>query len=275
MVLKRKQLAFGFVLLALSALTVPVVALSNAPRAELVMQTNDPWRMVIGSDSPEFALYADGTVIFLRESVGEEKPPHYYTVHITEDERTSLLQQAKGGLANKKPNYRVVNATDQPLSTVALPPLNYQTVSVYGNPFKPTSHLGKADSLPGDLFALMKRLRDFDSNDATQWLPEKVEVMFWPFEYAKGKPVVWPKGWPDLNSSDTVKRQTDSYSVFLPSADFPKLRTITRTRPNKSPISINGKLMAISYRFPFPDQMGIRISLMQKPQPRTKPSKSF
>lgn len=53
------------VLAALVTLLLPAAAFAQAPGARplIVLLEANPWLMAIGSDSPSFALYDDGTAI--------------------------------------------------------------------------------------------------------------------------------------------------------------------------------------------------------------------
>lgn len=50
----------------------------------IVLVETDPWLMAIGSDSPRFALYDDGLVIYRHER-------EYRSVRLADEERRALL----------------------------------------------------------------------------------------------------------------------------------------------------------------------------------------
>lgn len=56
-----------------------------------------------------------------------------------------------------------------------------------------------------------------------------------------------------LKDVRTVKRG-DSYSIYLSSAKLDQLRALTRKMKETTAVLIDGKMWAISYRFPFPDE---------------------
>ena len=77
--------------------------------------------------------------------------------------------------------------------------------------------------------------------------------MIWPYEYAPEASIVWPKNWPGLHDVSTVKRG-DSYSIFVPSADYAAVRHFLDTEKEKGAVEIGGKKWAVSIRMPFPGE---------------------
>jgi hypothetical protein len=75
--------------------------------------------------------------------------------------------------------------------------------------------------------------------------------MFWDYDYAPNKKP-WPKKFPDLKSSSTIKHG-DMYSVYIDKTDFTEFKAYYPSIGEKEAVEINGKKMAISYRFPFPN----------------------
>ncbi len=75
--------------------------------------------------------------------------------------------------------------------------------------------------MPAPMTAAYEKLVKFDYPGAKDWLPEEVEVMVWPYEYAPEASIIWPKDWPSFDSSHAVKRGEKSFSIFLPAADYP------------------------------------------------------
>ena len=98
--------------------------------------------------------------------------------------------------------------------------------------------------------------------------------MVWPFEYSKDKPVEWPSKWPDLKNSKTHRRDDDSHSIFLPSADLLKLQTLMKKLKPTTAVRINGRKWAVSYRYPFPDEAMIQGAKRSDRKPSGQ-SKSF
>lgn len=150
-----------------------------------------------------------------------------------------------------KQRYELSQSTDQPNNELTIYlGKKYRKIRVYGNLKDKEEAQGKA---PADLLKLFDQLTKYDHPDAKPWLPEKMELMFWPYEYAPQKSLEWPKDWPDLNSPETIKRAS-LYSVFFPSNKMTELRTILKKMKPKGAILINGRKMALSTRVPFPNE---------------------
>ena len=108
------------------------------------------------------------------------------------------------------------------------------------------------ETLPKEIRDFLTKVEAERQTVGEQWLPETIEVMLWPYEYAPEESIIWPEGWPDLKSKTTRKRGKDSYSVFLPSKSYSELLQFISTQKEKNAVLINDKKMAISLRFPFP-----------------------
>jgi hypothetical protein len=216
------------------------------PKTLIVLVERDPWLMVIGSDSPSFALYDDGEAIYWTKT-------GYKSVKLDKADLARLIGRLDlGTLACLDEYYDAASATDQPTEVLTI--FNgdkRSSVSVYGS-MKSTSVRSKT---PKAFITSYDILHAFQRPDARDWLPEKVEVMVWPYAYAPEASIVWPKGWPALDDPGTVKRG-DSYSIFLPSSDYPALTSFLRDRKEKGAVEIGGKKWAVSTRFPFAGEKG-------------------
>lgn len=77
--------------------------------------------------------------------------------------------------------------------------------------------------------------------------------MMWDYSYAPGMSVPWPKNWPGLDSSRTIRRGKD-YSIFLDETMLPQLNTFMHGIPQKSAVANGGRKMSVSVRIPFPGE---------------------
>lgn len=217
----------------------------------IVLFQQDPWLQVVGSDPPTFVLYEDGTAIFARTS--EDARPKYFSVKVCEKMRKELFQSL-AGLATAKKNYQTVWATCQPHNVlwIKIPGLE-KRIFVYGR-LKPETYppFGKTERLPVALQSAFDKLSEFEHPEAKPWLPKNIEVMIWPFEYSKDKPLDWPAKWPDLKIGKKVLDEDDNFSVLIPSSDLDELRALLRSRKPTTAIRIGGHKWSVSYRFPFP-----------------------
>ena len=143
------------------------------------------------------------------------------------------------------------DATDQPSQDLLI----YQGkepvfISVYGS-LKDSAVRSK---LPNEVVAAYDTLKGFHHPRSRSWLPENVEVMLWPYEYAPDPSIKWPKEWPGLNDPRTIRRGDDSFSVYLPSTSLAQLRAFLKRRSDKGAVEIDGRKWSASIRFPFPQE---------------------
>ncbi|RSY85481.1 hypothetical protein DAH66_10455 [Sphingomonas koreensis] len=205
----------------------------------IVLLTSDPWLMAIGSDSPSFALYEDGTVIYATKS-------GFKSAKLAGAELEAMRRAyADPELAALSGAYEADLATDQPDNDLLVYGAERPFfISVYG------SFTRVGQRLPGAIWSAYARLRAFDPPNAVDWLPEKIEVMIWPYEYAPEESIKWPQEWPGLDDPATRKRR-DAYSIFLPSSELDKLNVFLAARKQKGAVEIGGKKWAVSFRMPF------------------------
>jgi hypothetical protein len=217
---------------------------SPKPHPLIVMLTANPWLMVVGSDSPAFALYSDGTAIF-RTKAGLE------STKLNQAQMAELVGAFENpDLAALAGGYHVANSTDQPSNELLVYGNNVPFyISVYGS----LDDEAVRAKLPVAITEAFDRLRNFQASSARAWLPDKVEVMVWPYEYAPDRSIVWPQAWPRLNDS-TTRRRGNSYSIFLNSTDLPALKAFLASSQEKGAVEIDGKKFAASVRLPFPHE---------------------
>jgi hypothetical protein len=228
------------------------------PRPIAVLLTTDPWLMVIGSDTPWFALYDDGLVIYL-EQTAKGRYTHM-AARLPPTELASVKAKLLSFIAEPVP--KEINArpgwTDQPESRFFLDVDGHRLVTyVYGlgTPANSEEELlagGKAaDVLPDSIKDLHQYLSEFRVATATKWIPDQIEVMIWDYSRAPDASIQWPAHWPGLSDPTTRKRR-DDYSMFLPGKEEDALVAFLATRKERGAIEIDGKKWAASYRPVFP-----------------------
>lgn len=216
---------------------------TNLPMPEAVLLESDPWNRVLGSGSPHFALYEDGYVIYLADG-------GYRSVQLNPDElrsfRKSLSAAQNPGLSG---GYRVALATDQPDNALLL----YRDRPIYLSVYGSLDDREVMSRLPRPVREAFKMLRSFRHEKSEPWMPEKIEVMIWPYEYAPEPSIRWKKNWAGLSDPETVRRG-DSYSLFLPSTELPTLNAFLAKRNPRGAVEIDGRKWAVSIRIPFPQE---------------------
>lgn len=227
---------------------------SGAPIPLLVLIEYNPWLTVIGSDSPRFALYQDGTVIFLRQ---KEKSAELFSVKISPSEVDRWIgPKTLRAFEGQKSRYTAYGATDLTTSRFLLRTNegSYKEVSIYGLDVVMEKEEKPFETIPGPILDLYQSMISYDNPAARPWLPPEIEAMLWPFEHARGANQQWPKGWPGPNHPKAKKRRGDSYSVFLPNSSLNQLREMISKLGESRAIEIDGKKWAVSYRLPFPGE---------------------
>ena len=250
----------------LTAVFVTALPMSAAPfdpfagaKPIAVLMEQDPWLMVIGSDTPRVAVYENGDVVFVKKT-GERTYAYHYA-KLTPGELGALSQMWAPLVARPlaKKHFTLSDATDQPTAALYFANGTVQwAASVYGLscrsavPPAPTNPKGD-DAPPPELFAVHKSLCALDYPSSREWQPAYVEVMLWDYSYAPQPSVAWPKEWPDLNSPRAMQRG-DAYSVFLDGRELPRLKAFLATQKEKGAVELGGKKWAIAYRYTFANE---------------------
>lgn len=232
----------------------PEAATANASAAEtpLVMLTEyNPWAMAVGSDTPQFVVYGDGRVIYWHRL---EKGGEYRTVQLSASEVDTLTGRlAVQDLASAALEYSLSNWTDQPTLVLQVHTGGIdKRISVYGSVGDVSADKTKLPkALRDDLVALDK----YSNDEAVPWHPEQIEVLVWPFEYARGRVIEWPSGWPGIEDAATIRHRHGTYALFLPYSDFPQLERLMKVARQNRAFEISGHKWTCSPRFPFPHEM--------------------
>lgn len=212
----------------------------QSPMAEVVLVERDPWKQVIGSDSPRFALYEDGRVIY-RE--GDEYRSVELSAAELESFRKSFATAHNSALSG---GYDVALATDQPDNSLLL----YRGEPVYLNVYGSLDDEQVIARLPRSVRDAYETVRTFSHTRSEPWMPEKIEVMVQPYEYAPEPSIKWNEDWPGLSHPTTVQRG-ESYSLFLPTSERKNLQQFLAARNERGAIEIDGRKWAASTRIPF------------------------
>lgn len=219
-----------------------------------VVKGQSPWRMALGSESPNFALYDDGNAIYQREE-------GFKSVRLHRWELSRLVNRlGLAELPKLAKHYSVAPYTDANTHIFYIfGGSKPSVISVYGElrvraleiDGKPANKL--VSMVPEPIVTAYDIANAFDHPRATTWLPERVEVYVWPYEYAPEASIHWPKTWPGLNDPSTEKRD-DGYSLYVSSKELPALQRFLATKTEKGAVEIGGKKWSASVRCPFPKE---------------------
>ncbi len=260
--MKRILVILSLVLIHMEAHALDISP-HDGPKPIAVLIQTDPWLMVIGSDTPRVAMYDDGQLIYVKKD--QDKRQAFFHRSLSVDELVAIKKKISSfsEYAKMKRSYDLPSAiTDQPDTKIYLD-LDGRTfaASVYGHRMPGatlpgrTSSKGKqeTESLPKAIRDLITYLTSLDFADAKPWEPLYVEVMIWGYDYAPNESIHWPKEWPGLESPRTLKRG-DSYSIFLPGEELPRLRAFLKTQKERGAVAIDGRKWAVSFRYTFPSE---------------------
>lgn len=232
--------------LATLFLPLPVQARKSwKDRPVIVLVEHNPWAMVVGGDSASFALYLDGTVIF-RAYNG------FRSVKLEDREMVQLMAQLDvDALSHADSDHETTSVTDQRSQVLYVFGQRKRVRHyIYGAPVKGAMRTPVWPTL----VAAYDRMLSFNNPRARTWLPEKIEVMIWPYEHAVEPSIVWPQDWPGLDDPGTRPRHSGQFSLYLPSLHYLELVDFLKTRREKGAVEIDGRKWSVGFRFPFPNE---------------------
>src|SRR5579863_109544 len=188
----------------------------DGPAPEFVWLQSNPWLEVIGSDTPAVVLYDSGQIIYVKQ----DNDTYQYRSCILNEKQLSEFRQKINALyavKSLKSWYSLVRGSDQPISSFYMKPTATSAAVVteaYGLSYPEPRSLARAraqhdpslQEAPTELMVLPEYLSKLDFPDCPVWRPKYIEVMIWPFDYAKEVGATWPSDWPGLASDRTLKR---------------------------------------------------------------------
>jgi hypothetical protein len=235
----------------------------SGPKPIAVLIQTDPWLMAIGSDTPMVVIYDDGLIVYLKKE--KENRSILLSKQLSTNELSTIRKKLSslGDYSELNRYYDLSpHVTDLPETKIylSLGDREYTTI-VYGLMVSDTTLPAytildgdrKADKLPVLIKNLHAYLTSLDFADAKQWVPPYVEIMMWGYDHAPDESIHWPKDWPSLDSPNAFRRG-ESYSIFLPGKELPKLCEFLSTRKEKGAVEIHGKKFTISVRYTFPSE---------------------
>jgi hypothetical protein len=216
----------------------------------LVLLTEyNPWAMVIGSDTPTFALYTDGTVIYWQ---GDRTTGKYVVAHLTRALVSRWLEATHLDNADQfKSCYSIFEGTDAPTNVLVVKTIQgFKSIEVYGT----IRHLENMPerNLPAALQTALKMLLGYDAEQATPWQPPYFEAVIWPFTYAKST-ARWPSNFPGISDTNT-QRTRSGYRLFLPISDLDQYKAFIATIKPTQAVLLDATKWAVSARFHFPHE---------------------
>ena len=170
----------------------------------------------LGFLNPVFVLYDDGLAVFKKD--GDRF--RLFSVVLASREKNTLLS-AIDGFLKLEDSYTTTDQFHPPLYFIKYwQGSRMKKVSVIG-PIRASEE--DRNKTPRAFLELFDQMVSFGNEKARLWEPETVEINVYPLTEARGEPVPWPKGWPDLSHKTTKKGRRGSYKIFLDGANKDKL----------------------------------------------------
>lgn len=209
---------------------------------------NNPWAMFVGASDVQFVLYNTGNILF-------QENGSYQRLQLSHQETKDVIAELNLhdkffrntkliDVTNDDTSQMKIIITDQPSYTAYIDLDTVVRVSVYGsirnNEFR--------KRFPRPMLNIHNFILDFNDTEATDWIPDKIEVLLSDYSHSPDTPIPWPNGWPD----DTKFITGYPTSIFLDKKYFSQLTRLIKNRKEKQAFEINGKKYFVGYRFPIP-----------------------
>lgn len=240
---------FRILSVCLCVLTCTGLSFSQTPSEPNVVFSIEEWvhwAPVQGADAPAFTLYNTRDLIYFDRQAYE-----YVCVQLSEGEYTRLLEDiVPGDLSMLDDGYMRAWVTCQNVYYFYFGTAG-RMVYVYGHP---TASYGDDEGdfqIPQSLRRCFNTVERYRNSRAARWVPERIEVIVWDAFPTDEQFVQWPKGWPDLNSPDTVRR-SQVWSVYLPAELYDAFMALLED--SEGVVTMNGRPMVIWYRLPIPGE---------------------
>lgn len=216
----------------------------------LVLTEINPKLMIPGSDVPSFALYESGHIIYKQQEKGATR---YYQTQLAQEQLQELI--GSFAITNDLLELPEEQGIDSPVSQQPINELyiNFDTTVVkqVGGDLRRDEKARR--QAPAAFLQTFDKIIAYTDQQATEWLPEKIEVLFTDYLQSADKPLKWPASWPDLKSPETIWRSEKLYSVYLDKKHYPEFIKLLQRLDDQQVVEVNGKKFTLSYRLPFPN----------------------
>ncbi len=204
----------------------------------------DPWNSVIGSDSPHFALYNNGQVIYL-----DREKRSFFSGELDQASLVEIDNLTLEAMGNEHQSFNEdLLPTSQPDNFFYFfrDGELFRKINIYGNLWE------NQKLLEGPLKNLFNHICSFKVSGAKPWLPQFIEVLLWDFSYAKTA-IKWPDGLPGIDHERTQSSPSNNrLRIYLNQREFEILKPILETKASNEAVLLGDMKLALSYRFPFP-----------------------
>ena len=266
-----KRLLFDTLLLLIVIPSIAFAEGDNGKRKPIViLMEGHPYLLEERrSDSPTFALYDDGLVIFMKV---KKQRGEYFSAVLDPKTQKRFLESLPIGqpFSALQDHYQASDWSDQPSNELYVwNGDKVKRVSVYGE-IRELKEEVSAEHLrtnrearlktPPAFLQIFDALVSYENEKALPWFPKKVEVWLGPYEDSPEEFLVWPEGWPDTKHPETRQVRIGdfkTYRLFLDSGYFEAFKKLVYRldHEDRRALLVNGEKWYISsYRFPFPSE---------------------
>jgi len=244
----KKYIIIGFLIIW----SVSFIRAQNIDRLPIiVLYEANHWTFYPHSESPVFALYDDGTVIYSTKKESGFNLKYAFEV-LDSASFFRLINDLNYSevLSKEEYNNTLVNYTSQPQNYFYIFEGNTrQAYYYYGSLRKDSKSRKKVSKKVRELF---DKLAYYESDSTKEWRPELYELMVQTRKGNEG--VVWSDSLPDFNSTTTIMRDSSFYSLFLSSDEFKIYEELNKRKSKDDSFVINGRECFIIVRYPFPKE---------------------
>jgi hypothetical protein len=248
----------------------------EGPEPLAVLIEKDPWAWVLNADVPRVALYEDGTLIFL---AGSGDGAEYRRAALSQPQLSGYRRQlaAAFALGESRFSYDMAPAaSDMPETRIYVRDgardvaIRVRGMRGCGSPRAGEAILPglRGQRVPPEVLRLHERLCGAAREPSSKWVPRYVEAMLIPYESAPEQSIVWPKGWPGLDSDRAVRRG-DAYSIFMDGSTLDELHSFLEKRSERGAVEIGGRPWVVVVRPIFPGEPRWQRALRRPVPPST------
>ncbi len=185
---------------------------------------------------PTFVLYDDGLVLFRTARNSTEVRSSRLT-RVEIEEWIGLIEQS--GFWDLSESYSLNMRLEQPISVIKYRhDGDIRRIAVSG-PMRENKDRARA---PKTFVELFDRMVSFAPTGSKVWEPLRVEVRIFPSVESDGKPLPWPKGWPDLTDASTrTFIGYETYLLYVDGKNRKKLERLMLSLKEKQALAIGGR----------------------------------
>jgi hypothetical protein len=220
------------------------------------VEESNPWT---GDGGSILALYADGTLIYW---LPHERGGQYRIAQLSDAETSEFFKRVDTDalplmdLKSYAPPFLRQSypiALDAATCTIHVrrPDRTQRYLSFFGSLHGAARGTTKGQS--PEIISVLNFLASYEHPNATEWVPENVEITLWPAMKTEQPTIAWPVELPGLAAAQ-FNKEDGSYTLLLTREQYAQLRPILDAKIGQN-FRIGEKLWRVYVYFPFPHMM--------------------